>query len=395
MIKRFLIAATMLCAFAHAVPVTPIVQPRVTFVNGAGLPCARCQLFTYAAGTTTALATYTDALGVSQNTNPIILDVAGGKSIWLGANSYKFILKDPSGVTIWSVDAVNPGNLGSCGSTGEVQIANSGGGFTCDSGITINTTTHTFNIGTLPINHVTIGALGTPTSWTFDTTSPTTARTSLGGGSIASGTINQLAIYPANGNNVQGASVIPAGITAITQSPGDNSTKPATTAYVALPGAINPSSVQVASGVAITDNQGTGTKVQHSTGTTTTNDCVKFDAGGNTVPAGAPCLTATSATQTDVTGSRALGATYQNTSGALRMIQGYITTTAGGANGVVTCSNGPTSGLGSTPFKEDPTSTDAGGSAEFHITAPAGWFYQCTATGTMNPTLGKWFETDL
>jgi hypothetical protein len=35
--------------------------------------------------------------------------------------------------------------------------------------------------------------------------------------------------------------------------------------------------------------QGNGTKVQLSTGTTTSNDCVKFDANGNTVDAGAAC----------------------------------------------------------------------------------------------------------
>lgn len=38
-----------------------------------------------------------------------------------------------------------------------------------------------------------------------------------------------------------------------------------------------------------TTNQGNGGKLQLSTGTTTTNDCVKFDANGNTVDAGAAC----------------------------------------------------------------------------------------------------------
>lgn len=39
--------------------------------------------------------------------------------------------------------------------------------------------------------------------------------------------------------------------------------------------------------------QGNGGKVQLSTGTTTTNNCVKYDANGNTVDAGAPCGTGT------------------------------------------------------------------------------------------------------
>ncbi len=37
--------------------------------------------------------------------------------------------------------------------------------------------------------------------------------------------------------------------------------------------------------------QGNGAKIQASTGTTTTNDCVKFDVNGNTVDAGAACGT--------------------------------------------------------------------------------------------------------
>jgi hypothetical protein len=39
----------------------------------------------------------------------------------------------------------------------------------------------------------------------------------------------------------------------------------------------------------VTSAQGNGTKFQLSTGTTTTNDCVKFDVNGNTVDAGAAC----------------------------------------------------------------------------------------------------------
>ena len=40
---------------------------------------------------------------------------------------------------------------------------------------------------------------------------------------------------------------------------------------------------------AAASTQGNGTKTQMSTGSTTTNDCVKFDANGNTVDAGAAC----------------------------------------------------------------------------------------------------------
>jgi len=40
---------------------------------------------------------------------------------------------------------------------------------------------------------------------------------------------------------------------------------------------------------ASTTNQGNGPKIQLSTGTTTTNDCVQYDVNGNTTDAGSPC----------------------------------------------------------------------------------------------------------
>jgi hypothetical protein len=78
MIKRLLIAVTMLCAVTEAqVPVAPIIQPHNTFVDQSGLPCAGCSLYSYIAGTTIAQPTYTDASGGVQNTNPIVLSVQG------------------------------------------------------------------------------------------------------------------------------------------------------------------------------------------------------------------------------------------------------------------------------------------------------------------------------
>lgn len=48
-------------------------------------------------------------------------------------------------------------------------------------------------------------------------------------------------------------------------------------------------------GTGVSSAQGNGTKVQLSSGTTTTNDCVKFDANGNTVDNGAVCGSSTPA----------------------------------------------------------------------------------------------------
>ena len=63
------------------------------------------KLYTYAAGTTTPKATYTDSAGLIPQTNPIILNARGEPDspiYWDG--SYKVVLKDSSGSTIYTVD---------------------------------------------------------------------------------------------------------------------------------------------------------------------------------------------------------------------------------------------------------------------------------------------------
>jgi len=57
-----------------------------------GKPLAGGQLFTYAAGTSTPLAIYTDASGATPNTNPVILDSTGSARVFMAASvSYKFV----------------------------------------------------------------------------------------------------------------------------------------------------------------------------------------------------------------------------------------------------------------------------------------------------------------
>jgi len=88
---------------------TPIIQPHQTFVDDSGSPCAGCLLHTYAAGTTTPLATYSDPAG-TPNQNPVVLDTAGGAVIWTGSGAYKFELDSAAGSLIWTTDNV-PGSL--------------------------------------------------------------------------------------------------------------------------------------------------------------------------------------------------------------------------------------------------------------------------------------------
>ena len=72
-----------------------------------GQPLAGGLLYTYAAGTLTPQATYTDSTGATPNTNPVVLDSTGSASVWLNRAAYKFVLKDANNVTQWTTDQIN------------------------------------------------------------------------------------------------------------------------------------------------------------------------------------------------------------------------------------------------------------------------------------------------
>jgi hypothetical protein len=77
------------------------------FFTTTGLPLAGGYLYTYQAGSTTPLTTYTDNGGTSSNTNPIQLGTDGRPpaEIWLtyGVN-YKFVLADSTNAVIQTYD---------------------------------------------------------------------------------------------------------------------------------------------------------------------------------------------------------------------------------------------------------------------------------------------------
>lgn len=87
---------------------------RQQFEDANGLPYIGGKLFTYVAGSTTKLATFTDSTGGASNTNPIILNSAGRTpyGLWLtNGVSYKFVLAlstdtDPPTSPIWTEDNI-------------------------------------------------------------------------------------------------------------------------------------------------------------------------------------------------------------------------------------------------------------------------------------------------
>ena len=81
--------------------------PKMQFFSTAGAPLVGGKLYSYAAGTTTPLATYTTQAGTIANTNPIILDSRGEASVWLASAAYKLKLTTADDVEIWTVDNIS------------------------------------------------------------------------------------------------------------------------------------------------------------------------------------------------------------------------------------------------------------------------------------------------
>ena len=92
-----------------AVILSPLAGAGWQFFDNNGDPLTGGLIYTYAAGTTTPEATYTDNTGAVANTNPIVLDAAGrpASEVWLtvGVN-YKFIIKTSTGTTLGTYDNI-------------------------------------------------------------------------------------------------------------------------------------------------------------------------------------------------------------------------------------------------------------------------------------------------
>jgi hypothetical protein len=80
------------------------------FFDNNGNPLSGGKIYTYEAGTTTPLATYTSSTGITAHTNPIVLNSGGrvpsGGEIWNQLRLYKFVLETSAGVLIATYDNV-------------------------------------------------------------------------------------------------------------------------------------------------------------------------------------------------------------------------------------------------------------------------------------------------
>jgi hypothetical protein len=81
------------------------------FFNNNGIPNAGGLIYTYQAGSSTLLTTYTTVNGTIANTNPIVLDAYGRtpSEIWMQTGySYKFVIQTADAVTLQTLDNLYP-----------------------------------------------------------------------------------------------------------------------------------------------------------------------------------------------------------------------------------------------------------------------------------------------
>jgi len=102
----YLIPLLILLFFASnswAVSILP--NPKFQVFDSSGAPLSGGKLYTYEPGTTTAKDTYSEISGTTANANPVVLDSRGEAEVYL-RGSYKFVLKDSDGTTIWTLDNI-------------------------------------------------------------------------------------------------------------------------------------------------------------------------------------------------------------------------------------------------------------------------------------------------
>lgn len=129
-----------------------------TFLDSNGAPLASGSVYFYVPSTSTPKDTWQDSGQNTLNTNPVLLDSAG-RAIIYGSGTYRQVVKDVLGNTIWDQLTADPSGTtsswgGTSGGTANAQTV-SGGGFSASSGQVIwflvgntNTASTTLQVGT-------------------------------------------------------------------------------------------------------------------------------------------------------------------------------------------------------------------------------------------------------
>ena len=140
-------------------------EPKAQFFAADGSPLVGGKVYTYAAGTTTPLSTFTDATASTPNTNPVILNARGECNLWFApATSYKVVLKDANDTLIWTVDNIATYGTISAQNSNNVNIT---GGAITGITATFNVTGNLFGNADTVTNGVYLDAIQTLTNKTL------------------------------------------------------------------------------------------------------------------------------------------------------------------------------------------------------------------------------------
>lgn len=156
--------------------------PKFHVDDDTGAPLSGGLVYTYDAGTTTPKDTYADSGAVTPNANPVVLDSRGEATIY-GTGTYKVVVKTSAGATVYTVD-----NYRISGSVGTSDIDN----------LAVTTAKLAANV----------------------LSADATGRGKMQDGFVTSAKLDT------------GGVALPDGSTVTTQTAGDSTTKPASTAFV-------------------------------------------------------------------------------------------------------------------------------------------------------------------
>jgi microcystin-dependent protein len=129
------------------------------FFDNSGVPLAGGLIYTYLAGTTTPLVSYTSSTGLTAHPNPIVLDSAGRiNEVWVAeGTNCKFVLQTSTNVLIGTYDSLFP--IASL----PVSIYNGGTGATTAAGARANLGLGSFLV---PTGSILMWSAGTiPSDW--------------------------------------------------------------------------------------------------------------------------------------------------------------------------------------------------------------------------------------
>lgn len=177
------LALLLLATQAHAASLLP--NGKQQFFAADGTLCVGCKVYFYIPNTTVPKDTYIDAAATTLNTNPVVADSIGSAIIY-GIGTYRQILKDASGNTIWDTVTADQVSLTaawsgiSAGSQNAQTVTNAN--FSLTDGAQVTFLAGLTNTGPTTLNVSGTGAI----SVVVDTS---TGPQALGGSEITTGNV--------------------------------------------------------------------------------------------------------------------------------------------------------------------------------------------------------------